>query len=151
MKIMKKTIAVAICATMTAAIISASAAEPVYGNSTSELPAPSGYLCLATEVETPDGYGEEGVLAEPLVAYTWAYLDEIALGKGYVIQEPQDGVFRAYTRKESGRMVHVVIEADLATACVHSDSELPGAMMGVWCHANKTTVYSTVDIANLLI
>lgn len=151
MNIMKKMIAVVVCTMMAAAAVSASAAVPGHGNSTSKLPTPSGYLCPATEVEAPDGYGGEGALAEPLVAYTWAYLDEIALGKGYVIQEPQDGVFRAYTRKESGRMVHVVIEADLATACVHSDSELPGAMMGVWCHANKTTVYSTVDIANLLI
>lgn len=88
--------------------------------------------------------------ALPLVAYTWDYLDDVAIENGYAIEEPEEGSFRIYTRDEDGYVTHVIISSDFATICVHSDPNMPGAIMGVECYADETVVYSTVDIVEVL-
>lgn len=105
----------------------------------------------AVEIAAPNGYVEEGetALGTPLVAWTWDYLDEVALEKGYIIVETDDGVSRTYIRDESGYMTTIVIESEFATVCVHC-GDMPGAIMGVWCYADEDMVYSTVDLVDLL-
>lgn len=156
---MKKVIALIIATMLMVSTITATAAaaEPTHGASAGStspmamIEAPAGYLCPETLVETPDSYTveDEAVLGEPLVAYTLSYLDELALEKGYIIVEADDGVSRTYIHDESGYMTTIVIESDFATVCVHC-GEMPGAIMGVWCYADEDMVYSTVDLVDLL-
>lgn len=145
---MKQIIALIIAAFMSCSAVTATAAEAIPDSEVSEIPAPTGYI---SEIAALDGYTvDEAVLGAPLVAYTWDYLDDVATEKGYVIEEPEEGIFRLYTRDGDGYMTHVIISADLATICVHSDPNMPGAIMGVECYADKNVVYSTVDIAEIL-
>lgn len=145
---MKQIISFVICAIMAISTVTASAAEPAPMGSDTEQSAPTGYFYGAKSVAE---YSEdEVVLGEPLVAYTWDYLDTLAIENGYVIEEPKDGAFRIYTMAEPGYVIHVIIRADIATSCIHTDPNMPGAIMGVALHADETVVYSTVDIVDLL-
>ena len=145
---MKQIIALIIAAFMSCSTVTATAAEAIPGSEVSEIPAPTGHI---SEIATPDGYTvDEAVLGAPLVAYTWDYLDDVATENGYANEEPEEGSFLIYTRDEDGYVTHVIISSDFATICVHSDPNMPGAIMVVECYADETVVYSTVDIVEVL-
>lgn len=111
---------------------------------------------MVTEVAAPAGYcscvdcNAVTELDPPIAAYSMHYIDAVALSKGYTIDEHDSSIIRAYSKQDDGRTVHVVITQELATVCVHSDNDLPGAIMGVWVHMGKNLLFTTVDCLELL-
>ena len=145
---MKKIVIATVLVIMTMTLAVSAMAADTYTSDTIAVP-------TVTEVAAPVGYdnpADDTLLAPPIVAYTLDYLDDVALEKGYVIENHEGDAIRIYTRQEANSVIHVIIDSDLATACVHTDPDIPGAIMGVvvYADAEEGLVFSTMDIVELL-